>query len=67
MAVHKRKIRITTGSEHDSPVAENILARDFTALQPNEKWVSDITYIITKEGWPYLAIIIDLFSRKIVG
>jgi putative transposase len=66
-AVHKRKFRVTTDSEHDLPVAENILARDFTALQPNEKWVSDITYIRTKEGWLYLAVIIDLFSRKIVG
>ncbi len=66
-AVHKRKFRVTTDSEHDLPVAENILARDFTALQPNEKWVSDITYIRTKEGWLYLAVTIDLFSRKIVG
>ena len=66
-AIHKRKFRVTTDSEHDLPVAENILARDFTALQPNEKWVSDITYIRTKEGWLYLAVIIDLFSRKIVG
>jgi putative transposase len=66
-AVHKRKFRVTTDSEHDLPVAENILARDFTALQPNQKWVSDITYIRTKEGWLYLAVIIDLFSRKIVG
>jgi putative transposase len=66
-AVHKRKFRITTDSEHALPVAENLLARDFTATRPNEKWVSDITYIRTKEGWLYLAVIIDLFSRKVVG
>lgn len=66
-AVHKRKFRITTDSEHGLPVAENLLARDFTATRRNEKWVSDITYIRTKEGWLYLAVIIDLFSRKVVG
>jgi len=66
-AVHKRKFRVTTDSEHALPVAENLLARDFTATRPNEKWASDITYIRTKEGWLYLAVIIDLFSRKIVG
>ncbi len=66
-AVHKRKFRVTTDSEHGLPVAENLLARDFTATRPNEKWVSDITYIRTKDGWLYLAVIIDLFSRKVVG
>jgi putative transposase len=66
-AVHKSKFRVTTDSGHQLPVAENLLARDFTAMQPNEKWVSDITYIRTKEGWLYLAVIIDLFSRKVVG
>jgi transposase InsO family protein len=66
-AIHKRKFRVTTDSEHDLPVAANLLARDFTARRPNEKWVSDITYIRTKEGWLYLAVIIDLFSRKVVG
>jgi transposase InsO family protein len=66
-AVHRRKFRVTTDSEHSLPVAENLLARNFTADRPNEKWVSDITYIRTKEGWLYLAVIIDLFSRKVVG
>jgi putative transposase len=66
-AVHRRKFRVTTDSEHELPVAENLLARDFTATRPNEKWVSDITYIRTREGWLYLAVIIDLFSRKVVG
>lgn len=66
-AVHKRKFRVTTDSDHGLPVAENLLARNFTATRPNEKWVSDITYIRTREGWLYLAVIIDLFSRKVVG
>ncbi len=66
-ALHKRKFRITTDSNHDLPVAENKLARKFTASCPNEKWASDITYIRTNEGWLYLAVVIDLFSRRIVG
>lgn len=66
-AVLKKKFKVTTDSEHDLPVAENILNRDFTADRPNKKWVSDISYIRTKEGWMYLAVVIDLFSRKVVG
>jgi putative transposase len=66
-AVHKKKFRVTTDSEHNCPIAENILARDFAASHPNEKWVSDITYIRTREGWLYLAVIIDLYSRRVVG
>ena len=57
----------TTDSDHTRPVAENVLERDFTATGPNQKWVSDITYIDTDEGWLYLAVVIDLFSRKVVG
>jgi len=57
----------TTDSDHTQPVADNLLARDFTATGPNQKWVSDITYIDTDEGWLYLAVVIDLFSRKVVG
>lgn len=57
----------TTDSKHDHPIAENLLEQDFTAEEPNQKWVGDITYIATKEGWLYLATVIDLFSRKIVG
>lgn len=57
----------TTDSDHGRPVAENLLQRDFTATAPNHKWVSDITYIDTDEGWLYLAVVIDLFSRKVVG
>ena len=63
----KRKFRITTNSKHRHPVAENLLNREFTANQPNQKWVTDITYLPTHEGWIYLAVVMDLFSRKIVG
>ena len=59
--------KVTTDSNHSLPVAPNLLARDFSAQQPNEKWVTDITYIQTTEGWLYLAVMIDLYSRKIVG
>ena len=62
----RRKPR-TTDSDHGRPVAENVLGRDFTATGPNQKWVSDITYIDTAEGWLYLAVVIDLFSRRVVG
>lgn len=57
----------TTDSDHDLPVAENLLDQDFTTTRPNEKWASDITYIRTLEGWVYLAVVIDLFSRKVIG
>jgi putative transposase len=63
----RRKFRHTTDSDHALPVAPNTLARDFTADAPNEAWVTDITYIPTREGWLYLAAIIDLFSRRVVG
>lgn len=57
----------TTDSRHDLPIAPNLIARDFTAPAPNRVWLADITYIPTTEGWLYLAAIMDLFSRKIVG
>ena len=57
----------TTDSNHTHPVAENVLCRDFKAEKPNEKWVTDITYVSTFEGWLYLVVIIDLFSRKVIG
>jgi putative transposase len=63
----KKKQPRTTDSQHSYPVAPNRLNRDFKATQPNEKWLADITYIPTAEGWLYLAVILDLFSRKIVG
>ena len=63
----KKKFKVTTDSSHNHMVSPNILNRDFTANAPNEKWVSDITYIWTSEGWLYLCVIIDLYSRKVVG
>ena len=61
-----RRVR-TTDSRHDLPIAPNLIARDFTAAAPNRIWLADITYIPTAEGWLYLAAVMDLFSRKIVG
>jgi len=64
----RRKYRPrTTDSDHTLPIAANLLQRDFTAAAPNRKWVADITYIATAEGWLYLAVVMDLFSRMIVG
>jgi len=62
-----KKFKMTTDSKHNHPVAPNLLKQDFTATAINEKWVSDITYIYTQEGWLYLAVILDLCSRKVVG
>ncbi len=62
----QQSVRTTIRNDEDH-AAENILNREFSAQNPNEKWVSDITYIRTDEGWLYLTVIIDLFSRKIVG
>jgi putative transposase len=63
----KKKFKATTDSNHDYPVAPNILNRNFTTYEPNKAWVSDITYIWTYEGWLYLCVIIDLFARKVIG
>lgn len=63
----RRKFKVTTDSKHQLPVAPNILNREFGAEKLNQKYVGDITYIWTKEGWLYLAIVMDLFSRKVVG
>lgn len=63
----KRKFVVTTDSNHGAPVADNLLARDFTATAPNQKWLTDITYIPTQEGWLYLAAVLDVFSRRVVG
>jgi transposase InsO family protein len=62
-----RKYKATTNSNHHLPVAPNLLEQDFTATGPNRKWVSDITYIWTEEGWLYLAVVLDLYSRLVVG
>ena len=65
--VKKGFVPRTTQSDHPHPVADNLLDRDFTAPAPNRKWTCDITYIWTEQGWLYLAIVMDLFSRRIVG
>jgi len=59
--------KVTTHSHARLPVADNVLDRNFTASQPDQKWVADITYLATDQGWLYLATVMDLFSRKIVG
>ncbi len=67
-AEHKRKfIPRTTDSAHQKPVAANTLARDFTACAPDRKWLADITYVATGQGWLYVAAVLDCFSRRIVG
>jgi transposase InsO family protein len=63
----KRKFRVTTDSRHDHPVAPNRLDRQFEVAAPNTVWVADISYIPTREGWLYLAVVLDLFSRQVVG
>jgi transposase InsO family protein len=63
----KKKFKVTTDSKHNLPVAENLLNLDFSATEPNQKWVGDISYIWTTEGWLYLAVVIDLYSRAVIG
>jgi putative transposase len=63
----KRRFKRTTDSNHTHPVAPNVVARGFDASAPNKVWVTDVTYIATREGWLYLAVILDLFSRRVVG
>lgn len=62
-----RRFKATTNSNHTLPVAPNRLEQDFEANQPNEKWAQDITYLATDEGWLYLAVVIDLYSRQVIG
>jgi putative transposase len=63
----RRRFRKTTDSKHSFPIAPNVLERDFTAAGPDEAWVTDITFLWTTQGWLYLAVILDLFSRRVVG
>jgi putative transposase len=63
----KRRFRRTTDSKHAQPIAPNVLARNFDPKRPNEAWAGDVTYIATGEGWLYLAVLLDLFSRRVVG
>lgn len=66
-ARRKRKFKATTDSNHDYPIALNLLKQEFRVSRKNQVWVSDITYIETKQGWMYLTVIIDLFHRKVIG
>ena len=66
-AKRRRKFKVTTDSTHNYPVAPNILDRKFRAKRPGQIWVSDITYVRTKNGWLYLTVIIDLYDRKVIG
>ena len=63
----KRKFKATTDSKHPFPIAPNVLDRAFKTVEPDRVWVADMTYVWTGEGWLYLAVIIDLFSRRVVG
>ena len=66
-SITKRKFKATTNSKHAHPIHSNALNREFNAIKANQKWSADITYISTQEGWLYLAVVVDLFSRNIVG
>ena len=66
-AKQKKKFKATTDSKHNLPVAPNLLDRQFEVNEPDTVYVSDITYIWTREGWLYLAVVLDLFSRQVVG
>lgn len=66
-ARHKRRYKVTTDSKHGLPVAENLLDRNFTPSAPNQVWTADMTYLWTDEGWLYLAIVLDLFNREVIG
>ena len=63
----KRKFKATTDSNHKQPIAENLLKQHFKVTQPNLAWVADMTYVRSSEGWLYLAVVIDLYSRRVVG
>ena len=66
-AIQAKKFKVTTDSTHAKPVAPDLIEQDFRAAAPNQKWTSDITYVWTDEGWLYLAVVMDLYSRAIVG
>ena len=66
-AREKRRFKRTTDSHHAWPVAPNIINQDFTASKPDEKWGADISYVWTRQGWLYLAVVIDIFARRVVG
>ena len=66
-ARHKRRYKATTDSKHALPIAPNLLDRNFTPSAPNQAWAADLTYVWTDEGWLYLAVVLDLFNREVVG
>ena len=66
-ARHKRRYKVTTDSKHSLPVAPNLLNRQFDVAKPDQVWTTDITYIPTQEGWLYLAVVMDLYTRAIIG
>ncbi len=66
-ARQKRRFKRTTDSHHSFPIAPNLLEQDFSAERPNQKWAADISYVWTNEGWLYLAVVLDLFARRVVG
>lgn len=66
-ARHKKRYKVTTDSKHNMPIAPNLLDRNFNPSAPNQVWTADITYLWTDEGWLYLAIVLDLFNREVVG
>src|SRR5258708_29339916 len=66
-ARHKRRFKATTDSKHALPVAPNLLDRNFQPAAPNQVWSADLTYLWTDEGWLYLAVVLDLFNREVVG
>ena len=63
----KRRFKVTTDSNHQLTISPNLLNGEFTVAEPDKVWVGDITYIATDEGWLFLAVVIDLFSRQVVG
>ena len=67
VAKARRRFKATTDSNHEKPFAKNVLRQDFNTSKPNQKWLTDITYIPTQEGWLYLCVFIDLYSRSIIG
>ena len=66
-AIPSNPYTVTTDSDHDEPIYDDLLKQDFEVVKANQVWVTDITYIWTTEGWLYLAIVLDLFARKVVG
>jgi len=66
-ACHKRRYKVTTDSKHNLPIAANLLDQNLNPSAPNQVWTSDITYLWTDEGWLYLAIVLDLFNREVIG